>query len=704
MRRIVFILFLVVAMVAWCTPSFAVRQSVDVSGTVDTNGQTSGVDMINGAGTLTVGASFPNIGAVSGPSVTTTAENTDSILFNINLTSTVAGDIGTSSLYFKDITVSNGTSVNFNGTVFTTATAGAFKVGTGTVNFNSGTGTNKAAITFTDDGTVNLAANTFVTGAMITNTASTGTLALAGGSKVVGAVTGLKAINVTPVSDIVGVVGTVNGAATQIKNFSLLTNELNITGGILTIATDGVINTRIASPTLYGHILVQDGYASNLGTGLGVVVTVPSGTYIPLGTIFDIVESTSGTGALATVNYAAASGYEFKVATSTAGDAVILTTKVADAQAVPVAAPLAPLVAAAAASPDLLDVLSNINALSGSAQDNATAQLNPSTPSLAAPLVTFQGAREFQNLWLSRLDMCGQVSWPDKDKSTCKGEDSRSGWWLKGFGYFGEQDARADSTGYDSRIIGTMLAYDAPLGLDTRAGVGIGYARSKIDGKTYDAETDFDTYQATAYIGHDQGPWFVHGSASFGWNEYSDRRHIEFPGVDRTANANYSGQDYTAFARTGYHFPVQKFTITPLASLQYSRVNIDGYTEKDAGDVNLKVKSQHYDFLESGLGAKVERDFSYRDWAFVPEIHFEWLHKLSNPKLAQSAEYAVGSSEFTTYGLKTVADTYHVGTGLTLLSCACSATRWSLEAGYDYYWRVDGYAANQVTARVTARF
>jgi uncharacterized protein with beta-barrel porin domain len=131
---------------------------------------------------------------------------------------------------------------------------------------------------------------------------------------------------------------------------------------------------------------------------------------------------------------------------------------------------------------------------------------------------------------------------------------------------FGEQDAWSSSRGYNSQIIGSMIAYDEPIGLNTRMGVGIGYARSAIKGKTFDARTDFDPYQATAYIGHDQGPWFVQGGGSFGWNEYSDKRHIQFTGEDRRANAKYSGQDYTAFAMTGYHITApMKFIITPLA-------------------------------------------------------------------------------------------------------------------------------------------
>jgi outer membrane autotransporter protein len=250
-----------------------------------------------------------------------------------------------------------------------------------------------------------------------------------------------------------------------------------------------------------------------------------------------------------------------------------------------------------------------------------------------------------------------------------------------------------------------MIACDAPIGLDTRAGLGFGYAQSKIDGKTFDADTDFDTYQATAYIGHEDGPWFLNGSASLGWNEYSSMRHIVYPGVDRTANADYSGQDYTAFASTGFHLSVQEFAITPLASLQYSHMHLTGYTEKDAGDIDLKVKSQDYDFLESGLGVKAERYFRNRDGtSYVPEGHFNWYHELSNPGMEQTWRYTAGSVEQTTSGLNTADNMFNVGGGLTLLSCVCSATTWSLEAVYDYDWTNDGYSANQVMMRFTSRF
>ena len=696
MKRIFFLLFFIVAMAVWCTPSFAARQVIGVSSPLSAapNGETDGVTM-TGLILLTVGtqdiftANNIAVPATVPPAVSTTVNSQGSIQFNGN--SHVYGGIGASGLILLDVSAADLTTIDLRGTAFVTT----LTVGTGTWGFNSGTTTGTVTNTIlTGNGTISLSAGTKVTngGGLTTTVAAatgTGTLSLGSGSHWAGAVGSgafmLKEVNVDGGST-AGVSATITGAV-DAHSFKLGTNTLNILGGALSLNNDGaggVINTTIAGTglTQYGHILASAG-AFTAGA-LTVNVTVPSGTYIPLNQLFNIVNALSSPGGYVVtvvVNNPLYTFQPFPVA-GTAADGLVTIKSTGNpitASQTPPAGVILPSNAPIAASvanalltlPVTSPVVVAINALTtAAAVVNAEAQLAPSTPSLAAPLVTYQGIREFQDLWLSRLDGCGQVSWPSEDKENCKGKNASSGWWLKGFGYFGEQNARGAFTQYNSTIIGSMLAYDVPVGLNTRAGVGFGYARTAIKGSTFDARTDFDTYQGLVYIGHEAGPWFVDASGSFGWNQYQDNRHIQFPGVDLTARSKYSGQDYTVFARTGYHFPIQKFTLTPMVSLQYSRVNIEGHTEREAGDVNMNVKSQHYDYLESGLGAKVERSFTFNRYTLVPDVHLEWLHKLSNPRLSQTAAYtAAGSSSFTTPGLRTVADSYHVGTGITLLSC-----------------------------------
>jgi outer membrane autotransporter protein len=728
MKKIFLFLFFVLSIAGWSSSGFAV-QTINPDGALDVTGVAEGVDMIDGAGTLTVGIiggpvmdiftnnSAPFVGGLV--AVATSANSTDNIVFNSG--STVYGDIGIANPggpYFLNVAAGNDdTIVNFQGFVYTT---GMNVLGTGTVNFNSGAGANPnqtpGGAIFDGDGTISLAANTTVNGVggLTTITGSTGTLELRSGSMWVGAVGSgvetIKSVKVIGGSNTAGVSATINGAV-DADTFDLGTNTLNITGA-LSVANNGaggIINTTLASPTVYGRIIPTG--ASTYGATLGINVLVPSTSYIPVGTEFSIVQATSGTDGttlLTTIQNPTNPLYTFTAVPLTGTTAGLVRIRTATIPMQTSENPTVPILIDIPSTPDIEEVLAPINALTDpDAIDNAVAQLAPSTPTLSAPLVVYRETRQFQDLWLSHLDnvRCNDVAQLNVNDPSCNNNETHSGLWAKGVGYTGTQDARDGFTAYDTETIGGMLAYDLPISTETRVGLGIGYGQTSIDGKTFDAETDFDTYQLTGYIGHDSGPWFVNGDASFGWNEYSSTRHMVFPGFDRTAKADYSGQSYTLFANTGYHFPVVGFTFTPLASLQYSRLHIDNYRETGAGDINLKVNSQSYDFLESGLGMKIARAFITRKGSYVPEVHAKWLHKLSNPDLTQTASYsAAGSASFTTAGLRTADDTFNAGAGLTFLSCKCGSKTWSIEGVYDYDWTNEGYDAHQVMAKVTMRF
>ena len=629
--------------------------------------------------------------------------------------------------YFLTVTAGdNGTTVNFLGPVYDTTT---FVSGTGTLNFSAATNQSPGNLIFNGDGTVVLAAGTSLdavggvtTTVVNSNTVlGTGTLMLGGGSSLIGAVgattMSLKNVTVTGGSNAAGVSASITGAVNA-YSFSLATNTLNITGKLVIAdqTPNGVINTTLASPRLYGNIIPTG--ALLLGSQVLVNVTVPSTAILPKGTIFYIVTpGGAGTPSIPiNVNNPAFTGLDAATGQIeiTNNTAFLGTIPIGPPPGSPPGTPPVLLPVVPPGSPPGTPPVSSL-------PPGTPNPIVPSAPDLGAPLVNFQVTRQFENLWVSHLDevMCGQVEQPrrpgEEQPSSCQLDGPHSGWWAKGFGYFGNQGAQDGFTGYNSTILGTMIGIDTPVdalafGGVTRVGFGIGYANTTIDGKTVSANTDSNTYTATAYIGHEQGPWFVEGDLSFGWNDYTESRNVLVPGtVDSTANGNFSGQTYTAFATTGYRLFAQGFTVTPLVSLQYTHMNLDSYAESGAqtgaAGLNLSVNSQSYDFLESGLGVTAARAFSSGNGTYVPEVLFKWFHELVNPRLQNTfAEALFPSQSFTLQGPRTAADTLNPGVGLTFLSCACTAKTWSLEAVYDYYWSADNYSANQFMVRFTARF
>lgn len=701
------------AITSW-TPSIQARESVAlpyIFGVApgDSVGQATGVDT-TGAGLFTVNPNI-NINALNdvGGGITSNIDNVASILFVGS--STITGFTGTSLIRFFDITAgANATTVNFNGNVFTTT----FNLsGTGTVNFNGSLnpGIVAASTNFAGDGFINVGANQLFNSAITTNTANTGTLTLNGGSSVIGAIggaNGLKRINV------VGGNTTVTGAI-QAQQFNLGSNTLTMTGALTTNAA-GVINTTFASNAVFGKIVVNGNSAINAG-GVTVIPTVTGA--LTNGTTYRVVEAPSGTNGAPVSIINNSPRYTFVGLPTTLGNVDIRLAGVAPLATLvtsPAALAVAPILDINAASgTDLRTIQDAIAVLPNTAAiNNALAQLAQGNTNLAAPWVASQATRMFEDQWMARVDevqdhCCDtacDVNKPRNEEKTheCADNKQRSNWWGKAIGGVGNQDDRNKMSGYETEAVGLMLGYDMPLGNHSLVGVAGGYTASSIYDNNSPAVTRVDSYQMTGYFEYAPQPWFVQAALTAGVDKYDGSRFISFPGVDRKVNADYRGQQYSALAAVGKHFYLNETTITPLASLQATRVNVNNYNEKGGGDASLRVDNQDYNFLQSSLGVKMERVIETSNGAVSPEVHAKWLHDFNSTTMEQDARFAGGGSSFKTQGIKQDRDLYNVGAGFTMLYCNCETNAWSVKGLYDYKWNDSDYSSHQVSLIANLNF
>jgi len=708
MKKILLVPILGSAMVAWLPLAIA-REVVVLPGVVGPVGIASGVDT-QGPGTLTVGSQNINTGNDPGGAITTNAANTANIVFNGS--SLVTGFVGATGTTFLNIGAGTaGNTVTFAGPVFSTT----FSVlGTGTVNFNGGfTSNTGSTMDFAGDGFINVGAGQTVTAA-ITNTAGadTGTLTLNNNSILngaVGAASGLKQINV------VGGNALITGQV-KAENYTLGTNTLNVAGAFA-IPVAGTINTTIFSQSLYGHIVPVG--AASIGNALQVNVTV-TGPLIS-GSSFNIVDSTSGTNGSTVTATSNTTRYLFSAAPTANGIVKITATQVPLAVVVgPVSNPAAPIIAPVIDSlpltPATTPLLTAITLLPSAQQvASALAQLEPGAANLALPQTSYRASQQFQQVWASHMEeaeaACGQngtndqpdnrsAQRPEDDADgTCQSTNTRPHWWGAAFGYSNSQSNAGGYEGYNSSGYGAMLDYDIPLNTTTTAGVGVRYARSNLDGNASDSQGNINSYQATAYLGYAPGPWFANVAIVYGLDDYMGTRQVDFPGVDNTAQSDYSGHQATAFGSTGYHFYVGdgRTVITPIATLQYTHLNVDNYAETGGDLVDLNVRGQSYDLVQSGLGAKIARDFTLSDMQVLsPELHVNWLHSFGNDTMSNTAAFATGGPEFTVLGVKPARDIYDVGAGLVL----ASSKTWAVNGDYDYQWG-DGYRAGQAMIKFT---
>ena len=95
----------------------------------------------------------------------------------------------------------------------------------------------------------------------------------------------------------------------------------------------------------------------------------------------------------------------------------------------------------------------------------------------------------------------------------------------------------------------------------------------------------------------------------------------------------------------GIHTPaVGKAIVGPTVSLQYATINIDSFTESQAGALDLKVNSQKASSLQSGVGARAAYLAKVGNVTVKPQVAVVWQHEYSDNARGLNARLAQGSN------------------------------------------------------------
>jgi uncharacterized protein with beta-barrel porin domain len=208
----------------------------------------------------------------------------------------------------------------------------------------------------------------------------------------------------------------------------------------------------------------------------------------------------------------------------------------------------------------------------------------------------------------------------------------KNGLWLDAFGQWGDQGEEYKYrwndgyTGYDYFMRGATLGFDHNLTDKFFAGVSAGYSR---------ADVDLDHHQGSGYIkslyGSIYGSYFyknlyIDGIFSYGKNWYDNHRLITIGTDQRKAYSKHDGNLFSAYLQGGYYFDIKKWLIGPFVSLQYIYLDEEGFNEKGADGVSLRIDSRQTNSLVSELGLRVARVFKTKYGSLIPEVSAAWLH------------------------------------------------------------------------------
>lgn len=240
------------------------------------------------------------------------------------------------------------------------------------------------------------------------------------------------------------------------------------------------------------------------------------------------------------------------------------------------------------------------------------------------------------------------------------------GAWTRGFGGLLDQGARGSSEGYRGDLLGVSLGFDRVLSDRFLFGFSGGIARARIRPDHGGTRTDGDSWQGSLYGNFARDAFSLGAVLSYAENRYDASRSILFGTTDRVAKSRYNGHQIAGYLEGGYTFGSRGLEITPLVSLRYMRLHLDGYSETGAGSLNLTVDAQDYDMLQSGLGVKMGRPFLREGARFLPEVHLKWLYDFIGDRQQATATFAGGGPSFSTEGFDPPQSSVDAGASLAV--------------------------------------
>lgn len=276
--------------------------------------------------------------------------------------------------------------------------------------------------------------------------------------------------------------------------------------------------------------------------------------------------------------------------------------------------------------------------------------------------------------------------------------------WGQVFNGWVNQGSTDQMSGYKANYSGLVIGADHNITDEILLGGAVSYTSTNVKGQDNASGSNsyVNSWGLTAYASYKAQDWYSSLYATAVNQNYKTQRQIDFTGYSGIANGKFDGQQYALKGEFGYPLALtQATTLTPLATLSYSYMRQDGYTETNGNGAALRVERSSSDTLKSGLGAKLETTQSTPWGDVVPYIQVLWGHQYDSKATNVAASYAaaVNETRFVTQGSTPEKDSVDVNVGATLLQSDTT----SISAYYDISAAQD-YTNQSVSLRLRKTF
>lgn len=257
------------------------------------------------------------------------------------------------------------------------------------------------------------------------------------------------------------------------------------------------------------------------------------------------------------------------------------------------------------------------------------------------------------------------------------------GWqpWFEGYGVAGRIAGDGNAQGMSYSTGGLAVGLERQLTHNMLLGVVGGYSSSYANQVGSTNRGAIDGGQAAVYLHRDTDRFYTTGIAAYGYNTYDTHRRINFGTIDRTADANYCGNNFSASLEIGRNLFFSRFVMQPYAGLEYIQLHQNDFVETGADSIDIAVDGIRADAFRGLLGSRFVLDYELDNARLLTlEGRAAWRHEFLNDNRIVDATFAgQAGTAFAVAGVNVDRDAGILGLGLSSRLC----TGLTIFASYD---------------------
>jgi outer membrane autotransporter protein len=266
---------------------------------------------------------------------------------------------------------------------------------------------------------------------------------------------------------------------------------------------------------------------------------------------------------------------------------------------------------------------------------------------------------------------------------------------LTGFGDFVDVDGDGNAKGYNFTTGGVSLGLDYRITDQLAIGLFGDYSHTWTS-LNPSGHLDVDSGRGGVYATWYNHSLYFNAAIYVGHNNYDSGRS----GLGGPANGSTEGAAWSTFIGAGYDFHVGQLAVGPIASLQYTDVGIDSFSEKGSL-APLAIHSDSAESLRSDVGFRVFYPWQIGKIVVEPSLKAAWEHEYKYSALPITAGFAeISGPSSTFFGPSEGHDSAVVSAGVSVQVTPAITTY----VNYDGQLGRGNYDSNAVTGGVRISF